>query len=176
LSDIPSLKKGISNAAAAVLLIVGVVVGAVGYYGSTTILTHTVTVTAFESTTQVATVTDISVSTYTVTQNSTTNSQGASFPTLSASVTSCIYGPTSEICTLSLINSGSSSVYPTSCSMTYSGVTYGGDVGVVSVQAGSNTSVNCSVTGRDPGAGTTITGSMQFSDGAEVPFTGTASN
>jgi hypothetical protein len=130
--------------------------------------------------TQTATVTEVSVSTYTVTQNSTSNGPGASYATLSASVTSCAYATTSETCTLSVVNSGSTAVYPTGCSLIYGGDTYSGNAELASpttsIQAGSATSVNCSATGRDPGAGTTVTGSLQLSDGGVVPFTGTATN
>jgi archaeal type IV pilus assembly protein PilA len=103
---------------------------------------------------------------------------------VSASVTSCQYNGTHEICDLSLINSGSANTGASSCSMTYGGATVSGTVTLFSdpalstaaanIKAGVTTYGICTSTGGAAGAGVRVTGSISTTNGGSVPFTGTA--
>lgn len=91
---------------------------------------------------------------------------------VSASVISCVQGD--GTCTIQLTNTGSANTQAMGC--IFSG---GGGLGNLSpspsqVTAGGNVQVTCTTTsGHGNGAGTTVTGSIELSDGATVPWIGT---
>jgi len=101
---------------------------------------------------------------------------------VSASVTSCTWISPHEVCTLSMINSGSSNTAANSCTLTYGGVTASGTVATVApstsltLTAGTTTYISCTGGASDPGAGSTVTGAVATSNGGSVPWTGQSSN
>jgi len=103
---------------------------------------------------------------------------------VSASVTNCSWvSGTGEVCTLSMINSGAANTIANSCTMTYGGKTYTGTVsGTTTLTAGTTVSTICTASSSaptsavDPGAGTTITGSVVASNGGSILWTGQSSS
>jgi flagellin-like protein len=103
-----------------------------------------------------------------------------------ASVTTCTYAvPTYESCTLQVLNSGSANTATAGCSLTLGGVTYTGTTGAVAnhvqaaitATAGGSTTIFCNLAAATPAVapplGSRITGSLQMTNGASVPFSGT---
>jgi len=101
---------------------------------------------------------------------------------VSGSVTSCVWTSPHEVCTLSLINSGSSNTVANSCTMTYGGVTATGTVAAVSpsttltLTAGTTSYISCTGGAAAAGAGNTVTGAVATANGGSVPFTGQATS
>jgi len=103
---------------------------------------------------------------------------------VSASVTSCVWtAGTGEVCTLSMINSGTSNTNANACTMTYGGATYAGTVGgTTKLTAGTTVSTTCTASSSAPtsavdaGAGTAIVGAVSTSNGGQVPWTGQSSS
>jgi len=100
---------------------------------------------------------------------------------VSASVTSCSYNGTNEVCDLSMINSGTSNTVANGCTMTFKGVTAAGVLAFVApstsltLTAGATTYISCTG-GGDAGAGNAISGSVATSNGGSVLFSGSSSN
>jgi len=102
---------------------------------------------------------------------------------VSAAVVSCTTsnpgGAGTVTCVLSATNSGTANTNALSCSFKYGGNTYTATTATTTLTAGKSTTVTCAssvATLPDPGAGNAITGFISTSNGASVPFTGTAAN
>ena len=162
-----------SRARGALLLIVGLALGAGLVFVSTYVSggNHTETVT--------------SLSTITTTTTATVTQTPGGFSVtaqVEASVNECNYNGISggaEACQVVLTNSGNLSVSTTgSCSLTYGGGTYAGILsGGGTVAPGSSLTVVCaSASSTGAGAGVQVTGSISLSDGGMAVFSGTASS
>ncbi len=94
---------------------------------------------------------------------------------VSASVISCP-ATANPVCTLNLINTGTSNVQTTAtCSMTYGGIGHASVLAVANtpiVAGGAALSVTCTATGLLPTAGSEVVGSVLLSNGATVQFAG----
>jgi len=100
---------------------------------------------------------------------------------VSASVTSCVYNGTNEVCSLSMINSGTSNTNANACSMTFKGTTVTGTLAFVApstsltLTAGQTSYITCTG-GGDAGAGNAITGTVTTSNGGSILFSGSSAN
>jgi len=96
-----------------------------------------------------------------------------------ASVTSCAWNGTNEVCTLILTNSGNANTATTaSCRLTYLGVGYSGTVangGTVTAGAALN-GVTCTGGTVAAGSGAQVTGSVILTNGGNALFSATASS
>ncbi|MDA4123923.1 MAG: type IV pilin [Thaumarchaeota archaeon] len=98
--------------------------------------------------------------------------------TSSAQVSAQVVGCTAvanTVCTINLLNSGTSNANTVGSSIKYGGVTYTGNAcGGVTATAGATTPATCTMTAAVvPTHGSAFTGSISLSNGASVPFTGT---
>jgi len=97
--------------------------------------------------------------------------------TSSAQVTAQVVGCSTQIntvCTINLINSGTSNTNTVGSSLTWGGTVHSGDTCLgVKLTAGTTTPATCTITNAAaPGSGVAFSGEVSMANGASVPFTG----
>jgi len=171
------VRGGVSTRVTAILVALGILAGAFGYYVASPPLAHTLTVVSEEArsvsiTTTVTT--EAQPVTITATQTVTfTLSQGP-IALVSAGGVSCSISARS--CTMVLQNTGNANIATTGvCSVSYGGETVSGTLGGGGTipAAGTLGGVSCELSGL-PGAavGGQLTGTVALSNGASAAFSG----
>jgi hypothetical protein len=158
----PLRPGGVSNALALVLLLIGILAGAGGYYlASGPQTTRTMTVTS------------------TVNSETSVPAQTAS-ATMSASVVSCIYdqGDGTGVCIVTITNPSEANPDVNSCNIVFTGLRLSGTVSVSHAPVLSGNYVTATCRATDPviptiNPGSSAAGSFGFSDGSSVNFSGT---
>ena len=172
------VRSRVSTKATAILVVLGVLAGALGFYVASPPFTSTVTVTSEQarsiSFTATITTTAEPVTT-TVTQTVTSTLSQGPIALVSAGGVSCSIS--SRSCTMVLQNTGNANIATSGvCSVTYSGETVSGTLGGGGTVPASGTlgGVTCALSGL-PGAtvGTPVTGTVGLSSGPSAPFSGT---
>jgi hypothetical protein len=92
---------------------------------------------------------------------------------VSVTSNSCTQSGQNMVCMLTALNTGTSNVSVVGCTIVASGTANVGIVGgETSVYAGTESKVTCTAGGTGPPAGAAVTGSIDLSNGASVPFAG----
>jgi hypothetical protein len=118
----------------------------------------------------------ISLAAFFVTIRATTRPECLGFcpsAQVSASVDSCTQAGQKMVCSLTWFNTGTSNVSVVGCTIRVGGTATVGTVGgETSLDAGTEGKVTCTASGTGPSAGAAISGSVDLSNGASVPFAG----